>query len=205
MSGDALVCSNYSEDRIGSSDFEFRSYAPPGTLKWKTACDGSRGVASFSFRQQQGVSLFPINAFRLRQKVMRLPSRRSLLVAVQERLHLLLWLQTQAGSVSFQLRNPEKGSLPAQPGAHSYVFVEGVGECRKNFMDMVEGLEKGEVDVVVVAGAKLLYVDTSPMWMEKFISTVKRRGILIADAKQNKEYDLRKPEDEATFRALRKQ
>jgi hypothetical protein len=29
------------------------------------------------------------------------------------------------------------------------------------------------------------------MWMEKFISTVKRRGILIADAEQNKEYDLR--------------
>lgn len=93
--------------------------------------------------------------------------------------------------------------VDTQPGAHSYAFVEGVGECRKNFMDMVEGLEKGEVDVVVVAGAKLLYVDTSPMWMEKFISTVKRHGILIADAKENKEYNLRKPADEAAFRALR--
>ena len=59
--------------------------------------------------------------------------------------------------------------------------------------------------MVVVADAKLLFIDTSPMWMEKFISTVKRRGILVADATHNKEYDLRKPEDEETFRALRKQ
>ena len=114
-------------------------------------------------------------------------------------------------------KKPNTGKQPAhqkraamyivdtQPGAHSYIFIEGVGECRKNFMNMVGGLEKGEVDVVVVAAAKLLYVDTSPMWMEKFISTVKRRGILIADAEQNKEYDLRKPEDEATFRTLKKQ
>src|SRR5690242_1341833 len=95
--------------------------------------------------------------------------------------------------------------VDTQPGEHSYAFVEGVGECRKNFMDMVEGLEKGDVDVVIVAAAKLLYIDTSPMWMEKFIATVKRRGILIADARADKEYDLRQPVDEAAFRALREQ
>ena len=95
--------------------------------------------------------------------------------------------------------------VDTQPGEHSYAFVEGVGECRKNFMDMVEGLEKGDVDVVIVAAAKLLSIDTSPMWMEKFIATVKRRDILIADAKAEKEYDLRQPADEVAFRTLRYQ
>ena len=93
--------------------------------------------------------------------------------------------------------------VDTEPGEHSYRFVEGVGECRAHFMRLVEDVEKGLADVVVVADAKLLYVDTSPMWMEKFISTVKRRGILIADAERNKEYDLRKLEDEEIFRALK--
>lgn len=91
------------------------------------------------------------------------------------------------------------------PGEHSYRFVEGVGECRANFMKLVEDLDKGVADVVVVAAAKLLYIDTSAMWMEKFIATIKRRGVLIADAEQNKDYDLRKSEDEAAFRALRRE
>ena len=89
------------------------------------------------------------------------------------------------------------------PGEHSYRFVEGVGECRAHFMKLVEDLDKGIADVVIVAAAKLLYIDTSPLWMEKFIAIVKRRGILIADAEQNKEYDLRLPNDEKTFRALK--
>ncbi len=72
-------------------------------------------------------------------------------------------------------------------------------------MKLMEDLDKGAADVVVVAAAKLLYIDTSPMWMERFIATVKRRGVLIADAEQNKEYDLRQSEDEVAFRALRKQ
>jgi len=91
------------------------------------------------------------------------------------------------------------------PREHSYRFVEGVGECRAHFMKLMEDLDKGAADVVVVAAAKLLYIDTSPMWMERFIATVKRRGVLIADAEQNKEYDLRQSEDEVAFRALRKQ
>ena len=70
-------------------------------------------------------------------------------------------------------------------------------------MRMVEDLERGVADMVVVAKASLLYVDTSPMWMEKFIATVKRQGVLIADARTQKEYDLRKSEDEAAFRALK--
>jgi hypothetical protein len=53
-----------------------------------------------------------------------------------------------------------------QLGNNSYVYVEGVGERRANFMRMVEGLEHGEGDVLVVAKAELLFVDTSPMWLE---------------------------------------
>jgi hypothetical protein len=90
-----------------------------------------------------------------------------------------------------------------EAGEHRYVFVEGVGECRAHFKQLVEDLERGVADVVVVAKASLLYVDTSPMWMEKFIATVKRRGVLIADARTQEEYDLRKKEDETTFRALK--
>ncbi len=95
--------------------------------------------------------------------------------------------------------------VDTEPGPHSYRFVEGVGECRAHFMQLMEDLDKDVADVVVVAAAKLLYIDTSPMWMERFIATVKRRGVLIADAEQNKEYDLRQSEDEVAFRALRKQ
>jgi hypothetical protein len=63
-----------------------------------------------------------------------------------------------------------------EAGEHQYVFLEGVGECRAHFQKLVEDLERGVAEVVVVAKASLLYVDTSPMWMEKFIATVKRRG-----------------------------
>src|SRR5690348_4990669 len=77
-----------------------------------------------------------------------------------------------------------------EAGEHRYVFVAGVGECRTHFQQLVEDLERGVADVVVVARAPLLYVDTSPMWIEKFIATVKRRGVLIADARTQQEYDL---------------
>lgn len=90
-----------------------------------------------------------------------------------------------------------------EAGEHRYVFLEGVGECRAHFQKLVEDLERGVAEVVVVAKASLLYVDTSPMWMEKFIATVKRRGVLIADARTQQEYDLRKREDETAFRALK--
>jgi hypothetical protein len=90
-----------------------------------------------------------------------------------------------------------------QAGEHRYVFVEGVGECRANFMQLVEDLDRGVADRVIVATASLLYADTSPMWMEKFIATIKRRGVLISDATTHKEYDLRQPGDESSFRALK--
>ena len=88
-----------------------------------------------------------------------------------------------------------------EPGIHSYAFVEGVGECREQFMRLVNDLEDRDIDVVVTARASYLFVDTAPMWVEKFIATVKQRGILIADTTTYRQYDLRVPEDETAFRA----
>jgi len=58
--------------------------------------------------QFQGVSLFASNACKPRQKMMRLPGRRSLLTAVEKRLRSLCWPQTQTRFVSFQLRQFSK-------------------------------------------------------------------------------------------------
>lgn len=96
-------------------------------------------------------------------------------------------------------------AVDMEAGEHRYAFAEGVGECRAHFMRMVEDVDRGAVDMVMAAPASLLYVDTSPMWMEKFITSVKRRGIPIIDATTQQEYDLRKPEDETAFRALKQQ
>jgi len=66
---------------------------------------------------------------------------------------------------------------------------------------MVQEMEQGKMDVVVVAKASLFFIDTSPMWMEKYIATAKRHGIMVADADSGREYDLRLVDDEAAFRA----
>jgi hypothetical protein len=67
-----------------------------------------------------------------------------------------------------------------------------------------EEMDEGTMDVVAAATASLFFIDTSPMWMEKFISTAKRRGIIVADADSGREYDLRLIDDEAAFRACGK-
>jgi hypothetical protein len=92
--------------------------------------------------------------------------------------------------------------MDLRAGMHRYVYVEGVGECREPFMRLVADLENGKIDAVVVYEAKYLFIDTSPMWMEKFIATVKRRHALIADAQTGREYDLNDPDVEAAFRLL---
>jgi hypothetical protein len=88
-------------------------------------------------------------------------------------------------------------------GMHRYIAIEGVGECRHNFHRMLEALERGDAEAVIATKAEYFFVDTSPMWMEKFITTVQRRGILVADAERDRQYDLREPADEVAFRALR--
>ena len=91
-----------------------------------------------------------------------------------------------------------------QPGMHAFAYVEGVGECREPFMRLTNDLESGTFDVVVVYKAEYLFVDTSPLWMEKFIRTVKRNGIIISDATSGRAYDLRDAHDEDAFLALGK-
>lgn len=91
-----------------------------------------------------------------------------------------------------------------EPGLHRYAFVEGVGECRENFKRLVDDLDRGKIDVVVAAAARYLYIDTSAMWIEKLIASVKRHRVLIVDAASGKEYDVRTADDEAAFRALGK-
>jgi hypothetical protein len=40
-----------------------------------------------------------------------------------------------------------------------------------------------------------------PLWMEKFIATIKWHSVLGAETMEHKDYDLRKPEDEVACRA----
>lgn len=87
-----------------------------------------------------------------------------------------------------------------EPGSHPVVSVEGVGTCREPFARLVVRMDHRECDVVVAASAHLFFVDTSPLWMERFIAVAKRQGILIADA-TGARYDLRRSDDEAAFRA----
>jgi hypothetical protein len=91
--------------------------------------------------------------------------------------------------------------VDTQAGYHRYVSVEGVGECRELFAQMVQEMDEGKMDVVVAAKVYLFFVDTTPMWIEKFIATAQRRGIIVADADSGREYDLRLIDDEAAFRA----
>src|SRR6266487_818730 len=93
-------------------------------------------------------------------------------------------------------------TIDLEPENHSYAFAEGVGECRDHFRRLVEELDKGIADVVIAAKASFLFIDTSPMWMEKFVATVKRHHVVIVDATSQREYDLCKSEDEADFRVL---
>jgi DNA invertase Pin-like site-specific DNA recombinase len=89
------------------------------------------------------------------------------------------------------------------PGKQSYVVVEGVGRCRTHFKRLVEDIDKGEVDIVMVATTELLFLDTAPLWLEKLIAAIKRHHVVLIDVTRNREYDLMQPEDEAAFRALK--
>ena len=92
-------------------------------------------------------------------------------------------------------------TIDPRAGMYQYTSVEGVGECRENFARLVADMERAAFDTVVASKAEYLFVDTSPMWMEKFIATAQRHGILVADADSGREYDLRLIDDETAFRA----
>jgi hypothetical protein len=84
--------------------------------------------------------------------------------------HLPKGIQT----ITHPSKEPKRAAgyaIELQAGMHEYVEVEGVGECRANFFQLLQGMEDGAFDVALVYKASYLFVDTSPMWMEKFIAT----------------------------------
>lgn len=94
--------------------------------------------------------------------------------------------------------------VDSHPGFHSYVRVDRLGECREPFARMIEEMSQDTFDLVAVYKTELLYVDTSPMWMEKFIASAQRYHILVVDVSRDVTYDLLNPADEAAFRAFGK-
>jgi hypothetical protein len=90
------------------------------------------------------------------------------------------------------------------PGPHRFAFVEGVGECRETFRQLIDAMPDDKFDIIVAAKAEYLFFENSPMWMEKFIQATQRYGILIADATAHRIFDMRLQEDEVAFRALAK-
>lgn len=66
----------------------------------------------------------------------------------------------------------------------------------------MQDLARDDIGGVSVYKVEFLFVDTSPMWMEKFIATVKRCHVLAIDVTREREFDLDDPKDEAAFRAV---
>lgn len=89
-----------------------------------------------------------------------------------------------------------------EPGLHTYAFVEGLGECREPFMRLVTDMEQGRCEVVVALKAQYFWIENAAAWMERFIRAAQQQGILVADATDGRQYDLRVTADEAAFRAV---
>src|SRR3984893_3704641 len=84
----------------------------------------------------------------------------------------------------------------------NFAYLEGLGECRETFSRLLQGVQQGEMGVVMTPDAACLSIETSPGWMEAFIQTVKQHQVLIGDHGHDLVYDLRDEEDEAQFRDL---
>ena len=84
----------------------------------------------------------------------------------------------------------------------SFVYREELGECRETFSRLLQGVQKGEIGVILTPDAACLSIETSPGWMEAFIQAVKQHQVLIGDHSHDLVYDLRDGDDEAQFRAL---
>ena len=84
----------------------------------------------------------------------------------------------------------------------NFAYHEGPGECRETFSRLLQGVQQGEIGVVITPDAAFLSIETSPGWMEAFIQAVKQHQVLIGDHGHDLVYDLRDEEDEAQFRAL---
>src|SRR5215470_15048580 len=84
----------------------------------------------------------------------------------------------------------------------SFVYREELGECRETFSRLLQGVQKGEIGVILTPDAACLAIETSPGWMEAFIQAVKQHQVLIGDHSHDLVYDLRDGDDEAQFRGL---
>src|SRR5216683_6312136 len=81
----------------------------------------------------------------------------------------------------------------------NFAYHEGLGECRETFSRLLQGVQQGEIGVVMTPDAACLSIETSPGWMEAFIQAVKQHEVLIGDHSHDLVYDLREEEDEAQF------
>jgi hypothetical protein len=84
----------------------------------------------------------------------------------------------------------------------NFAYHEGLGECRETFSQLVQGVQIGEIGVIMTPDAACLSIETSPGWMEAFIQAVKQHEVLISDHGHDLVYALRDEEDEAQFRDL---
>jgi len=84
----------------------------------------------------------------------------------------------------------------------NFAYHEGLGECRETFSRLVQGVQIGEIGVVMTPDAACLSIETSPGWMEALIQAVKQHEVLISDHGHDLVYDLRDEDDEAQFRDL---
>ena len=83
-----------------------------------------------------------------------------------------------------------------------FAYHEVLGECRETFSRLVQGVQIGEIGVIMAPDAACLSIETSPGWMEAFMQAVKQHEVLISDHSHDLVYDLRDEEDEARFRDL---
>ncbi len=84
----------------------------------------------------------------------------------------------------------------------NFAYHEGLGECRETFSRLLQGIQQGEIGVVMTPDAACLSIEASSGWMEAFIQAVKQHQVLIGDHGHDLVYDLRDGEDEAQFRNL---
>src|ERR1700726_674371 len=84
----------------------------------------------------------------------------------------------------------------------NFAYHEELGECRETFSRLLQGVQRGEIGVILTPDAACLAIETSPGWMEAFIQVVKQHEVLIGDHSHDLVYDLRDEEDEAQFRDL---
>lgn len=110
-------------------------------------------------------------------------------------------------SLAFLQEVGRKRKVAVYAAAHegkmrNFAYLEGLGECRETFARLVEGVQGGEIGVILTHDAACLVIETSPGWMEEFIQAIKLQRVLIGDRSHDLLYDLCESDDETRFRGL---